>query len=101
MTRVKINQQRMNVSAEMLRALAHPLRLSIVALLDEEGALTVTEIHEALGIEQAVASHHLGIMKTKGMLNVERDGRNCRYSLRFGCLTMVLSCMELCQKKNS
>jgi len=99
MPRTRLSPQRLADSAEMLRALAHPLRLGIIALLDEEGQLTVTEIHEALEVEQAVASHHLAIMKNKGLLNVEREGRNCYYSLRYECLTMVLSCMELCRKK--
>lgn len=66
---------------EVLRAIAHPLRLSIIDLLKQHDQLSVTEIHEALQIEQAVASHHLRIMKDRGVVVVIRDGKNSFYSL--------------------
>ncbi len=51
----------LEAAADTLKAIAHPLRISIVGLLDSNKELSVTEIHEALNIEQAVASHHLSI----------------------------------------
>ena len=68
-------------STEVLRAIAHPLRLAIIDLLEQHGQLSVTEIYEALQIEQAVASHHLRIMKDRGIVEVTRDGKNSFYSL--------------------
>ncbi|MTB49898.1 helix-turn-helix transcriptional regulator [Lewinella sp. W8] len=69
-------------ATETLRAAAHPIRLSIIGLLAEEGPRTVKHIHESLDIQQPVASHHLRIMKDKGIVDVERDGQNSRYGLR-------------------
>jgi DNA-binding transcriptional ArsR family regulator len=69
-------------ATETLRAAAHPIRLSIIGLLAEEGPQTVKHIHESLDIQQPVASHHLRIMKDKGIVDVERDGQNSRYQLR-------------------
>ena len=43
--------------------------------------MNVTEIYEQLGIEQAVASHHLRILKDRGVVQVRRDGKNSNYSL--------------------
>ena len=68
-------------STEVLRAIAHPIRLGIIDLLDQHDQLSVTEIYEALQIEQAVASHHLRIMKDRGVVEVTRDGKNSLYSL--------------------
>ncbi len=48
-------------AANMLKAIAHPVRISIVGCLDDGEKRTVTEIHTKLGIEQSTASHHLGI----------------------------------------
>ncbi|MEW2522204.1 ArsR/SmtB family transcription factor [Actinacidiphila alni] len=42
-----------------IRAMAHPVRLEIHALLGEEGPLTAAEAARRLGISQALASHHL------------------------------------------
>lgn len=42
-----------------LRALAHPLRLKLHALVGREGAVTAAEAARQLGVSQALASHHL------------------------------------------
>lgn len=68
-------------STETLRAIAHPIRLAIIDLLHTHGKLTVTEIYQQLKIEQAVASHHLRILKNRNVVDVERDGKNSYYSL--------------------
>ena len=68
-------------ATETLRAIAHPLRLLMIDMLYHKKAMTVTEIYEALDIEQAVASHHLRILKDKNVLTVRRDGKNSYYSL--------------------
>lgn len=68
-------------STEVLRAIAHPVRLGVIDLLAQHDQLSVTEIYEALQIEQAVASHHLRIMKDRGVVEVTRDGKNSLYSL--------------------
>ncbi|MEM1328360.1 MAG: metalloregulator ArsR/SmtB family transcription factor [Bacteroidota bacterium] len=68
-------------STETLRSIAHPIRIEVIEMLHRNGKMTVTEIYEQLQIEQAVASHHLKIMKNKAIVKVERDGRNSLYSL--------------------
>ncbi|MCU0433685.1 MAG: metalloregulator ArsR/SmtB family transcription factor [Bacteroidia bacterium] len=82
--------------AELLKALAHPVRLAMLGLFSSEGALTVTEIHCKLGLEQAAASHHLGILKSRGIVTVEREGRNSVYKLKHGCLSQILACLNQC-----
>lgn len=67
--------------AEMLRTLGHPIRLSIVELLSSKKKQTVTELYTALEIEQAVASHHLRIMKNSNILTSTKSGKNAFYAL--------------------
>ena len=43
-------------AANMLRAIAHPMRIAILQYLDGGKQLTVTEIHEYLKIEQSTTS---------------------------------------------
>ncbi|MFM7399646.1 MAG: ArsR/SmtB family transcription factor [Bacteroidota bacterium] len=71
----------LEASTETLRAIAHPQRLLIMDMLFHEKSLNVTEIYEKLGVEQAVASHHLRILKDRGVVQVRRDGKNSIYSL--------------------
>lgn len=68
-------------ATETLRAVAHPHRLLIVEMLSGQKSMNVTEIYERLNIEQAVASHHLRILKDRGVVQVRRDGKNSNYSL--------------------
>ena len=64
----KIDPDRLEMAASMLKAIAHPVRIAILKHLEGGKKLTVTEIHELLGIEQSATSHHLGILKDKGVL---------------------------------
>lgn len=68
-------------ATETLRAIAHPIRIAVLDLLFTSGELTVTDIYQKLRIDQAVASHHLRILKNKNVVSVQRKGKNSLYSL--------------------
>lgn len=68
-------------ATETMRAMAHPIRIVIIELLFEATQLSVKEIHTKIDIEQAVASHHLRIMKSSNIVAVTREGKNSFYSL--------------------
>jgi DNA-binding transcriptional ArsR family regulator len=76
--------------------MAHPMRIAIVDLLTANKRLTVTEIYERLGIEQASASHHLNILKNKGLLESKREGKMIFYSLKHNRLTEIIECLDRC-----
>ncbi len=86
-------------AANILRALAHPARIAIVDYLDRRKQLNVKEIHELLGIEQSTASHHLGILKDKGILLSRREGKNTFYYLRDENLGKLVECLGKCACK--
>lgn len=88
--------EKMENAANMLKAIAHPMRIAIINLLDEGKRLTVSEIQENLGIEQASTSHHLSILKDKGVLQSRRDGKNTFYFLRDENFTHIVECLGRC-----
>jgi DNA-binding transcriptional ArsR family regulator len=88
--------QKLEMAASKLRAMAHPMRIAIIDLLTENKKLTVTEIYERLGIEQASASHHLNILKNKGLLESKRDGKMILYSLKTNVLANIIDCINQC-----
>ena len=67
--------------SEKLKAIGHPIRFLMVDMLAAQKEMTVSEIHEQLDIEQAVASHHLRILKNQNIVKLNKDGKNARYSL--------------------
>jgi DNA-binding transcriptional ArsR family regulator len=83
-------------AASKLRAIAHPMRIAIIELLEQKPKLSVTEIYTHLKIEQASASHHLNILKIKGVLFSKRDGKKIFYSLRSDALTEIVHCIDKC-----
>jgi predicted transcriptional regulator len=64
-------------AASVLRAVNHDLRQKILYLLEKNGKLTVTQVYEALGIDQSVCSQHLGILRKEGVVATEMAGK-CR-----------------------
>lgn len=92
----ELNTEQLDKAANMLKAIAHPIRISILSFLEEGQKLTVTEIHEKLHIEQSTTSHHLGILKDKGVLGSQRDGKNTFYYLRHEQLSHIVDCISKC-----
>lgn len=69
-----------SLQAEVLKTLASPRRLEIIHKL-AEGQCEVGRLAEELGISQPNASQHLAVMRTAGLVEAERDGREVRYRL--------------------
>ena len=83
-------------AANMIKAISHPMRLAILGHLGDGNQLSVTEIHNLLEIEQSTASHHLGILKDKGILASVRRGKNTLYYLKRKNLTTLVRCISEC-----
>jgi DNA-binding transcriptional ArsR family regulator len=99
MKMVEVNEldaNRLDTAANMLKAIAHPMRIAILKHLEGGKRLTVTEIHELLGIEQSTTSHHLGILRDKGVLCSKREGKNTFYYLKHEILSQIVDCLETC-----
>ncbi len=96
---MKITQfsvEQLEEAANMLKAIAHPMRIAIINHLEGGKRLTVTEIHELLKIEQSTTSHHLGILKDKGVLSSKREGKNTFYFLKHENLGQIVECLNKC-----
>ncbi len=92
----ELTPDQLEKAANMLKAIAHPMRIAIINFLDEGKKLTVTEIHELLNIEQSTTSHHLGILKDKGVLTSQREGKNTYYYLKNDNLSSIVDCISRC-----
>ncbi len=67
--------------AELFKALAHPARLQILALL-RGGERCVCEIFPALEMEQSGVSRHLAILKKEGLLEARKEGLKVIYRVK-------------------
>jgi len=79
--------------AEVFRALSHPTRIAIVELL-RDGPLPAGKLIEQLGIEQANASQHLAVLRSKQIVLNRKEGNQVFYRLRDPILSEVLDLMR-------
>lgn len=77
-------QDQLKSSSEIFRALAHPLRIRICAIIDDKNPACVHEIYDALNIEQSVASQHLRILRQANLVRTRREGKFVYYLLDYG-----------------
>ncbi|MEG0378239.1 MAG: metalloregulator ArsR/SmtB family transcription factor [Eubacterium sp.] len=67
--------------AEMLKALAHPVRLCMVRGLYEEGRHNVSYMESCLEVSQSGISQHLSKLKAAGIVKGTREGNEIYYDL--------------------
>jgi ArsR family transcriptional regulator len=80
--------------ANVFQALAHPTRIAVVELLSTKSEVSVTQIQEQLGLEQANASQHLAILRSRQIVVARKDGNQVFYSLRDPILGQILTLMK-------
>ena len=75
-----VRQQRVELYAQVCRALSDPKRLLIIESL-RDGPMSVGEIAESLGLSQPNVSQHLAILRERRIVASEREGTSIRYRL--------------------
>jgi DNA-binding transcriptional ArsR family regulator len=84
--------------ATQLKALADPVRLRIIAILDtKEGQISVEELAKSLGLAQPSTSHHLRILRGARLVDVVESGLRSHYYLRRDMLTDAMRVAKLWQ----
>jgi DNA-binding transcriptional ArsR family regulator len=75
-------------------AIGDPLRMRILRLLTEQ-ELGATELADRLGVERTSLHHHLGILRSAGLLAINDDGMGgWRYACRAGSVAEATSALE-------
>ncbi|GMK40492.1 transcriptional regulator [Paenibacillus sp. CCS19] len=69
-------------TAELLKALAHPVRLCIVNGLLDKGLCNVSYMQQCLSLPQSTVSQHLAKLRTAGIIEAERAGLEVHYRIK-------------------
>ena len=70
-----------NQAAEILKALAHPVRLCIIRGLMEKKQCNVSYMQECLDLPQSTVSQHLQKLRSAGIVEAERNGLEINYRI--------------------
>lgn len=87
---------RASVIADLLKALSHPVRLQIVALLIEKEA-TVSDLEQLLGVSQAIVSQQLRILRMTKLVQFRHEKGFVIYSIKQPKLADLIHCLEACR----
>lgn len=68
-------------AAEVVKAMAHPMRLCILAGLKDKPQSSVTCMQECLGVPQSTLSQQLAILRRAGLIIADRKGKIVEYRL--------------------
>jgi DNA-binding transcriptional ArsR family regulator len=88
-TKVIFDNDKLQYSSELMRALAHPLRLKILEFIDNNKSINVNKIYSNLDIEQSITSQHLKILRMSGVVSVEVTGKWHIYYINYDVINKV------------
>jgi ArsR family transcriptional regulator len=69
------------LQASILKTIASPRRLEMIHLLGEMGPMEVRRLAEHFGMPQPAVSQHLAALRSAGLVEAIRTGREVRYQL--------------------
>jgi ArsR family transcriptional regulator len=95
---IAASQDKAQRLAEILKALAHPLRLRLVAALCQKEQ-TVTSLCERLEVRQALVSQYLSVLRMVGIVHANRQGGTATYSIQEQGIRRLLNCLGDCRKR--
>lgn len=86
--------------ARRFKLLSEPVRLELLNQLQVRGALSVQELVEATGHQQANVSKHLLLMAREGLLSRRKEGLNVYYDIEDPTVSglCVLVCSRIRQE---
>lgn len=86
--------------AEILKALAHPVRVAILDFL-KDGEQCVCDIAKRVGSERSNVSRHLAVMVSSGVLEYRKEGLKVIYSLKARCIMDFFDCITGCLRQQA
>ncbi|MBT1070503.1 ArsR/SmtB family transcription factor [Pelotalea chapellei] len=84
--------------AQIFKALADPIRLRIVLLLQSEGELCVCDLMAVLKLPQSTVSRHLAYLKRSCWVDIRRQGVWMYYQLSRESCQMCRELLETLKK---
>jgi len=89
-----VPEEQIAKAARRFKILSEPVRLELLNQMQQHGEMTVSELVEATGHQQANVSKHLGLMAREGLLSRRKEGLYVHYQISDPTLSAL--CMLVC-----
>lgn len=76
------HRKRLEAKAEILKALANPVRLCLMEQIIKRGETTVSELVTCMGASQSLISQYLGRLRSLGFVESRKSGNLVYYSCK-------------------
>ncbi len=86
--------EKLEASNDVLRAIAHPLRMELMSFIRNRGWISVQDIYQTLDIEQSVTSQHLSVLRRCSLVSTTRDGKHVNYCVNEERYEQVLNAVN-------
>ncbi|MBK5242495.1 helix-turn-helix transcriptional regulator [Clostridium sp.] len=77
--------------AEVIKVLAHPIRLCIVKSILDQGECNVSHMHTCLAVPQSTVSQHLQKLRYAGVIEGHRKGLEVNYKIKNERITELIN----------
>jgi ArsR family transcriptional regulator len=82
----------LEMTAQVLKALAHRSRLQIVKTIGR-GEACVSDLRQVVGSDMSTVSKHLTVLKSAGVVEDRKSGLQVYYRLRIPCIADFVHCI--------
>mgnify|MGYP001193141995 CR=1 FL=1 len=89
-----INDENLEKSYEIFRAVAHPLRIEILNFIAQKGETNVHGIYHTLDIPQSVTSQQLKILKDAALVKSKAMSKERVYSINYPVFLKIANVIE-------
>jgi len=89
-----ISMDVMERAATIMKAIAHPVRLRLLEILERDKEANVTALCQATGASQPVVSQQLARMRREGVLGTRREGTSVYYHVARPEVLGMLGCIR-------
>jgi len=86
-------ENRSEMAAELLKAMANPQRLRVLCLLIER-EMSVGEINALVPLSQSALSQHLAVLREKKLVETRREAQTVYYSVADGTVHDVIEALH-------
>jgi ArsR family transcriptional regulator, arsenate/arsenite/antimonite-responsive transcriptional repressor len=86
-----VNYEQAKERADILKALAHPIRVLLVDALNR-GDRCVNELNELVDVDQSTISRHLAQLKKVGIVSERKEGARVIHHLACTCMLHAFDC---------
>ncbi len=87
------------IRSDIIKAMAHPVRLLIIEYL-KEGPRAFSEIFGLFDLDKSTVSKHLHVLKETGIVTSRKNGVDMVYTLEVPCVTDFFGCVTAVIENN-